>query len=353
MALPNRVMAAAAVTMIPVRGCRTAIGCAKREGEMLRMRIFAFAVGSRYVRAAMLAAVCLLSAVRFLSAGDGAPSTGHLVIHGGGESPQALEEFIRLAGGGDAKVVVIPTAAGRDEYDQQFEANYFRAFRERGVTDIRLLHTTDRRIANSDDFVAPLADATGVWLTGGRQWRIADAYLDTKTERAVWSVLTRGGVIGGGSAGATIQGSYLIRGDTRGALLVMGDHERGFGFLKNTAIDQHLLDRNRQFDLVAVIRARPTLLGIGLDSDAAILVQGDEFRVIGPGYVAVYDPRLVLETGAFYFLQKGQRFRLSTRTPLSANGEALWMPHIQPRARLTRQQLRDIAGEYRAVIGAS
>jgi len=300
------------------------------------------------MRAGILPWLLILSAVSSASADDVAPRKGYLVIHGGGgDSPESLHEFIRLAGGRNANVVVIPTAAGRKEYDEQFEADYFRPFRQGGVTDIRLLHATDRSMADSDGFVAPLADATGVWLTGGRQWRLADAYLDTKTERALWAVLARGGVIGGGSAGATIQGSYLIRGDTRGALIAMGDHERGFGFLKNSAIDQHLLGRNRHFDLLAVIRAHPMLLGIGLDADAAIVVHGDEFRLIGPGYVAVYDPRLVLANGTFYFLQKGQRFQLSTRTPLSANGEVLWMPHIQPRARLTRQHLRDIAGEYR------
>lgn len=281
------------------------------------------------------------------AADDLAPRRGYLVIHGGGHSPESLDEFIRLAGGRSAKIVVIPTAAGRKEYDARFEADYFRPFRERGVTDIRLLHTTDRRISDSDEFVVPLANATGVWFTGGRQWRIADAYLDTKTERELWKVLARGGVIGGGSAGATIQGSYLIRGDTRGPLTPMGDHERGFGFLKNSAIDQHLLGRNRHFDLVAVIRAYPKLLGIGLDDDAAIVAHCDEFRVIGRGYVAVYDPRLVLANGNFYFLQKGQRFRLSTRTPLSAAGEDLWMPQVQPAATLSAEHLRDISGEYR------
>lgn len=283
-----------------------------------------------------------------LAADQGRSSrNGHLVIHGGGEAPEPLAEFIRLAGGHKARIIVIPTAAGRESYDEQFQASYFRQFRDLGVAEIRLLHTADRRIADSDDFIAPLAEATGVWFAGGRHWRIADAYLDTKTESALWAVLARGGVIGGGSAGATIQGSYLVRGDTRGPFLLMGDHERGFGFLPNSAIDQHALIRNRQFDLVEVVRAHPELLGLGLDADVGIVVHGDEFRVIGPGYVAVYDPKLILANGAFYFLRKGQRFVLSTRTPMSETGEPLWLPHIQPRLTLTPGQLREIAGVYR------
>lgn len=272
---------------------------------------------------------------------------GYLVIHGGGESPEPLVEFVRLAGGSNAKIVVIPTAAGRDNYDDRFQANYFRPFRELGVASIRLLHTSNRSIADSEDFVRPLLAATGVWFTGGRQWRIADVYLNTKTESALWTVLARGGVIGGGSAGATVQGSYLVRGDTRGALMPMGNHERGFGFLENSAIDQHLLARNRHFDLVAVIRSHPELLGLGLDGDAGIVVHGDEFRVIGTGYVAVYDPKLILANGAFYFMEEGQRFRLSTRTPMSAGGQPLWLPHLQPRVSLTPADLLEAVGTYR------
>ena len=78
-----------------------------------------------------------------------------------------------------------------------------------------MLHTYDKNIADSDSFIKPLLRATGVWFSGGRQWRLVDAYADTKTEAALSEVLKNGGVIGGTSAGATIQGSYLARGDTK------------------------------------------------------------------------------------------------------------------------------------------
>ncbi len=71
----------------------------------------------------------------------------------------------------------------------------------------------------------------GVWFTGGRQWRIVDAYAGTMAEREIRKVLDRGGVIGGSSAGATIQGSYLVRGDTKTNTVMMGDHEEGFAYL--------------------------------------------------------------------------------------------------------------------------
>jgi cyanophycinase len=128
-----------------------------------------------------------------------------------------------------------------------------------------------------------------VWFPGGRQWRLADAYLGTRVHEELRALLARGGVIGGTSAGATIQGSYLARGDTRSNTIMMGDHVEGMAFLRNVAIDQHLLRRNRQFDLIEIVQAHPELLGIGIDENTAIVVRGDRFEVMGAGCVAIYD----------------------------------------------------------------
>ena len=118
---------------------------------------------------------------------------------------------------------------------------------------------------------------------------MADSYLGTATHEALKDLLERGGVIAGSSAGATIQGSYLARGDTQTNTLMMGDHEEGLGFVTNVAIDQHLLTRNRQFDLFEIVEHRPELLGIGLDENTGILVQGNQFEVLGASFVAIYD----------------------------------------------------------------
>jgi cyanophycinase len=129
--------------------------------------------------------------------------------------------------------------------------------------------------------------------------------------------LDRDGVIGGSSAGATIQGSYLARGDTRTNTIMMGDHEQGLAFVKNVAIDQHVLRRNRQFDLLEIVAARPDLLGIGIDENTAIVVHGDEFEIIGQSYVLIYDNQRQIDSGGdFYFLGVGDRFNLATREAL-------------------------------------
>ena len=241
------------------------------------------------------------------------PTNGSLVIVGGGLTPGIVQRFIELAGGPEANIVVIPTALGGDNAAASGQG-FARRLAGYGAKNVTVLHTRDREEANSDSFVQPLTEAGGVWFGGGRQWRLVDAYLGTKTEQALQGVLERGGVIGGTSAGATIQGSYLVRGDSKTNVIMMGDHEQGFGYLKNTAIDQHMLTRNRQFDMIEVIRAKPELLGIGIDEDTAIVVQGDEFEVIGRSYVAIYDHEKMGAEGRFYFLAPGQRFDLATRT---------------------------------------
>ena len=241
------------------------------------------------------------------------PSRGALVAVGGGmRDPAIFQRFIELAGGPDAPIVVIPTAGTEDVYSQFWSG--LRTLKKAGATSLTVLHTRDREVANSEGFVQPIRSAHGVWFSGGRQWRLADSYLNTRTHEELQALLDRGGVIGGSSAGATIQGSYLARGDTKTNTIMMGDHEKGLAFLRNVAIDQHLLRQNRQFDLIEIIEARPELLGIGIDEDTAIVVQGDTLEVIGQGYVAIYDhDRLLGSGGRFFLLAPGDRYDLKGR----------------------------------------
>ena len=238
------------------------------------------------------------------------PASGTLVVVGGGRlGPEITERFVALAGGKDARVVVIPTAAEDGAPVDPNDSFLGKA----GVHDLAVLHTRDRTVADSDAFVAPLKRATAVWIPGGRQWRLADAYLGTRTEKELHALLARGGVIGGTSAGATIQGSYLVRGAVEGNTIMMSPgHEQGFGFLRGVAIDQHLLKRKREKDMLQVIEKHPQLLGIGIDEGTAIVVRGDEFEVIGASKVAIYD-----NATTYRFLDAGDRFNLKTRQKLA------------------------------------
>lgn len=255
------------------------------------------------------------------------PENGALLIGGGGMTEEMWQVFYNLAGGDSAKLVIIPTAFDENSinFDPEFKI-LERQFTERGFNHIQFMHTRDTLIADTDEFVEPLKAATAVWLTGGRQWRLADAFLHTKTLTELNKVLDRGGIIGGESAGASIQGSYLARGgrDTEGNFQIISDPSIGFGFVSNTAFDQHHLARNRQYDLFDLLKIRPELLGVGIDEDTGILVQGNEFEVIGNKYVAIYDGTFwspyfneidTLETAKdkFYLLQNGDKYNLKER----------------------------------------
>ena len=236
------------------------------------------------------------------------PENGSLVIVGGGmRDLDILREFAELAGGSDAPVVVIPTAGGSENYDEFWQG--LNQFRAAGLTKLKLIHTYERAEADTAAFAQAIREARGVWFTGGRQWRLADSYLHTEVHDALQELLERGGVIGGSSAGATILGSYLARGDTTSNTVMMGDHEEGFGFISNIAIDQHLLRRNRQFDLLEITSAKPELLDIGLDEDTAIVVRNNRFEVIGNSYVVIYDNTRQIDSGGpFYFLEPGDQY---------------------------------------------
>jgi len=258
------------------------------------------------------------------------PEKGSLIIIGGnvGSQRDIWDKFTELAGGKDKAVIVVVTTASGDSaaFDHK---DIETVKKETGISNVTLLHTSDLKEANSEQFIAPLKKATGVYFVGGRQWRIADSYLNTLTHKAFWDVLNRGGVIAGSSAGATILGSFLWRGDTKGAQILVGDHTQGLGFLKSSAIDQHLLVRNREFDLVSLIRKSPQLIGIGLDETTAVVVQRDTLQVIGKSFVAIYDYNTIIKseekplldgkqdytasTGPFFFLSPGQKYDLAKR----------------------------------------
>jgi cyanophycinase len=248
------------------------------------------------------------------------PDRGSLVIVGGGtlSGTGIFERFLELAGGGDELVVVIPTAGEDDAYDESWEG--LRQLRVAGARRLRVLHTRDRKVADMPDFVAPIREARGVWFPGGRHWRLADAYLNTRTHRELEALLARGGTIGGTSAGATILGSFMVRGDTKGNELMVGDHTEGFGFIKGATIDQHLLKRNRQFDLIPVIMSKPELLGIGLDESTAIVVRRNAFEVIGNSYVAVYDADRTLDPPPLASNPEGELRRGHAEAPEAAAG---------------------------------
>jgi cyanophycinase len=245
------------------------------------------------------------------------PAHGTVLLIGGGDpDPDLIATLIRLAGGPDSLIVDVPTADGKATYGQDWQTA--RALRAAGAKHVLVLHTLDRSVANADSFVAPLEHAGAVLFDGGRQWRLVDAYAGTKTERAFRSVIDRGGMIGGSSAGASILASFLLRGDTANAEIVVGNHQSGFGYLRNTAVDQHVVARQRIGDIVdSLLPRHPELLGISIDESTALIVRGDTGTVLGRSKVFFSGARIATDAGKpFVTLRSGDAFDLGSRQVL-------------------------------------
>jgi len=258
------------------------------------------------------------------------PVNGTLIVDGGGTTAAVKDRFVALAGGPKARIVVIPTGASSLRFGEKntilnpdwprdrpewaaYEADLKKWL---AVGNITVIHTRNRAMADSEEFVKPILTATGVFLGTGNAGRFADAYLDTRIEKELRALLARGGVIFGSSAGAIIQGSFTVRGRPDKPLLMAAGHERGFAFLRNVAIDPHLTQAKRDNELINVVDAHPEILGIGVDEDAALIVHGNRFEVMGTGRVAIYDNQRH-EGAWYYWLKPGEQFDLANWKKIS------------------------------------
>jgi cyanophycinase len=182
------------------------------------------------------------------------------------------ERFLELAGGKKARLVVIPTASARPDRLQRSLGFWKR----QGASSLVMLDASNRAEANTALFVKPITEATGVWLSGGDQSRLVNAYRGTAVERELQKLLARGGVIGGTSAGASAMSAVMIVGGNPRATV-----GTGFGFLPGVVIDQHFQNRKRLDRLLNVLATHPNCLGLGIDEQTAVVVRGRSVTVLG------------------------------------------------------------------------
>ncbi|MBA62685.1 MAG: cyanophycinase [Planctomycetaceae bacterium] len=238
---------------------------------------------------------------------------GTLMIVGGGRMPlELVREFVAAAGGEEAHIVVLPTSMpdplANDYGKRMFEAG--------GAKNVTVLTQRKLEDVESKEMLDVLKTADGIWFGGGRQWRFVDAYEHTKAYPLMHAVLARGGIIGGSSAGASIQGGYLARANPLGNRDIMAPgYEKGFAFLPGTAIDQHFKQRDRFKDMTSLVNKYPQLLGIGIDEGTALVVQGKIGAVKGDGAVHFYDRRRPLVAGEkdYVTVDSGHSFDLVDR----------------------------------------
>ena len=267
--------------------------------------------------------ICLQVPAAAQSTGVG-PAKGWLILHGGSmkQEWEAEHRLAALVGSPDAPVVVILTPVDLEILTPGFLTHYKNWWKsELGLTNVTFMDTRTREEADTEAFVAPLRSAKGVWIMGGHLTNLLDVYLGTRTEREIKAVADRGGVVAGSSAGAMIQGSFLINLTkspsqlhfSRNGMYLDPTRMMGFGLLRNVTVYPHLAPRHSEKDVVEVLQRYPDLLGIGIDENTAAVVHDDQFEVIGEGRVVIFE----YKNGSakkYRILIKGQKFDLKTRT---------------------------------------
>jgi len=255
----------------------------------------------------------------------GAQTSGTQIITSSGRAADEL--FTKTVGDRQAKVVFIPTAAssfrsqnltiwepGAEENREKFLADLRERFQ---LDNITILHTRDRKVADSDAFVQPLREAKAVWISGGNPGRFMASFRGTKVEKELKALVARGGVLGGESAGAIVQGSYTIRGNPDKPVLMVKGSEKGIGFLRDVAINAHVTASKRENELVTIVDRYPKLLGVGIDDDAGLIVKEGIGEVFGTGRVAIYDNRKH-GNNWYYWLKAGDKFDFNKRSAVVA-----------------------------------
>ena len=301
------------------------------------------------------------------SSPNGAPRVGHLLIIGGAEDKlrqrQILSRFASLAGGADGRVAVISTASSLGDEATELYQSLFRGL---GIPDVRGLRPLTRDDANQPDAIAAVADATGVFMTGGNQLRLSSVIGGTGLGRAIIDRHRHGAIVAGTSAGASAISTFMVAFGTSGTTPKqrMTQMSAGLGLLPGVIVDQHFEQRNRIGRLLALVAQSPALLGLGIDEDTAALVSpAGVMEVLGKGSVTILDPAR-LQTDAYevkrhkpimvsgvvlHSLPSGYRFDLRKRRllaplrPVSATDREL--ARLETASNVTRKLIRRIAAE--------
>jgi cyanophycinase len=208
---------------------------------------------------------------------------GALVVGGGGVLPDAIyEEFVKLAGGSAARIVLVPSAYEFEDLSHIHRA--FDGWKVYQVESFDFLHTDDLDEATSEEFLKPLTLATGVWFSGGAQVRLIERFGGARATALLRQVVARGGVVGGTSAGASALSFNMIRNGSYNEAVM----DRGLGLTTRLVIDQHFSQRGRFPRLLGVLEDHPGHIGLGVDEETAAIIEGNRVRVLGDGRATIF-----------------------------------------------------------------
>jgi cyanophycin synthetase len=247
-----------------------------------------------------------------------------------------LREFVREAGGAQARIVVMTVAT---DQPRELGDDYRKTFEELRVGEIRVIDVSRRKDAFNPDSLSAIEGATAVFFTGGDQLHVTSLIGGTPMQEVLYRRHRQGFVLGGTSAGAAMMSNtMIIRGDSNSNPRFGGiDIAPGMDFVPNTIIDTHFSQRGRLGRLLTAVAHYPQDLGLGVDENTALVVTGSQFEVIGENSVTVADgggmtyttlpdieqnESLSLHGVKVHVLAAGQRFDLLKRAPIEVESAA-------------------------------
>jgi len=273
-------------------------------------------------------------------AAEPVPGPGRLVIVGGALSRENADVYgaIVEAREGEGPLCVIPTASGEPEASMESaRATLARYVGPEAVKGI-LLSTDDPSRASAPEVAQEITGCSGFFFTGGAQSRVVEVFLPegdtTAAYRALWTRWQEGAVVAGSSAGAAMMSRVMIASGSSPDAVEHGiateeDGEGvnitgGMGFFPQALLDQHFLARGRIGRLLVATLATDSLpLGLGIDENTALVVDGDSARVMGASGVVMVDGRDALRVAA----TKGTGLRVE----LAGRGDVLDLRTFQVR----------------------
>jgi cyanophycinase len=241
-----------------------------------------------------------------------------LVLIGGGKRPaEAISRFVNWSGKEKARILIITWASGVPQESFDGIKKDFSAYQIASFENAPFAPLTEKM---RREFLAQLKNASGIFFTGGDQNRIMDVLADEELYAALRERYGAGVVFGGTSAGTAAMSTPMMTGEANLKIIdgAKVGTRQGLGLLPNIVLDQHFIVRQRENRLFGLILQNPTLLGIGIDEDMAVLVEDNRrAEVVGETQVMFIDAHNRKGAMLIHLLKAGERFDLKKRKMIS------------------------------------
>ena len=209
---------------------------------------------------------------------------GYLLLEGGAEFGGRMREpdlkAIELAGGLDAPIRIIPTAAAPDNNHQRAGDNGIRWFESLGARDVGSLPLIDKTSANDEGIAKSLREAKLIYMLGGFTGYLGETLKGSAAWQAVQEAYATGAVAAGSSAGAMVMCEFYYD-PSRGQVV------NGLNLVPNAIVMPHYDTFGKSWASRLLEISQVTLIGI--DEKTGMLDDGGgTWTVHGAGSVTLY-----------------------------------------------------------------